>query len=87
MNLENDDRYTEGEIDMFTLIFLILMFMIFGKLLVFAIKAAWGITKIIWTIVVLPIALIALVACGLIYIAVPVLAIVGIVSLCCTKKA
>lgn len=41
---------------MFTLIFVILMFMVFGKLLVFAIKAAWGITKIIWTIVVLPIA-------------------------------
>ena len=55
---------------MFTLIFVILMFMVFGKLLVFAIKAAWGITKIIWTIVVLPIALIALVVCGLIYIAV-----------------
>ena len=72
---------------MFTLIFVILMFMVFGKLLVFAKKAAWGITKIIWTIVVLPIALIALVACGLIYIAVPVLAIIGIVSLCCTKKA
>ena len=30
---------------MFTLIFVILMFMVFGKLLVFAIKAAWGITK------------------------------------------
>lgn len=72
---------------MFTLIFIIFMFMIFGKLLTFAIKAAWGLTKIIWTIVVLPIALIALVACGLIYLAVPILAIVGLVSILCTKKA
>lgn len=72
---------------MFTLIFIIFMLMIFGKLLAFAIKAAWGLTKIIWTIVVLPIALIALVACGLIYLAVPILAIVGLVSILCTKKA
>ena len=72
---------------MFTLIFIIFMFMIFGKLLAFAIKAAWGLSKIIWTIVVLPIALIALVACGLIYLAVPILAIVGLVSILCTIKA
>jgi len=69
---------------MLTIIFLVLLFGIFGKLLGFAIHAAWGITKILFTLVFLPVILIALVFCGLIYIAFPILIIIGIVSLVAT---
>ena len=60
---------------MITLIFIILMIMVFGKLLIWSIKAAWGITKILFTVVFLPIILIA------IYIAIVLLIIGGIVTL------
>lgn len=65
---------------MLTLLFVILLFVIFGKLLVLSIKATWGITKILFTLIFLPVILIVLVIGGLIYIALPILIIVGIVS-------
>lgn len=65
---------------MLTLLFIILLFVVFGKLLALSIKATWGITKIIFTLVCLPVILIVLVIGGLIYIALPILIIVGIVS-------
>ena len=71
---------------MLTLLFLICMFGIFGKLLWFGIKAAWGITKIVFAIVLLPVILIGLLLSGLIYIAFPILIVVGIVSLLCRVK-
>ncbi len=64
-----------------TILFLILLFTIFGKLLSIAIKAAWGITKILFSIVFLPLVLIGLFFSGLVYVALIVLIIVGIVSL------
>lgn len=66
---------------MLTLIFAILMFVVFGKFVLLAIKATWGITKVLFSLVFLPIILVLLVVGGLIYIALPVLAIVGIVAL------
>jgi len=57
------------------------MLFLFGKLLVFGIRAAWGILKIVLTVVFLPIILIALVAGGLFYIAFPILIVLGLVSL------
>lgn len=65
---------------MLTFIFLILMFAIFGKLIFFAFRAAWGITKILFTLVLLPVILIGLVFGGLISIALPLLMIIGIIS-------
>ena len=47
----------------------------------FGIKAAWGISKILLTIVLLPVILIGLVVGGLIYLAFPILIVVGIVGL------
>lgn len=44
-----------------------LFFAVFGKLLMFGIKAAWGISKFLLTIVLLPVILIGLVVGGLIY--------------------
>ena len=66
---------------MLTFLFIVLMFGVFGKLLVFAIKATWGITKILLNIVLLPLIIIGMFAGGLTYLALIVLAIVGLVSL------
>lgn len=66
---------------MLTLLFVVLLLTIFGKLLIFAIEAAWGITKILLNIVLLPLIIIGMFAGGLTYLALIVLAIVGLVSL------
>ena len=68
---------------MISFVFMILMIMIFGKLFIFGIKAAWGITRILFTIVLLPAFLICLVLGGLMSLAFPILIIVGIVALFC----
>lgn len=64
---------------MWLLLFVILLLMIFGKLLSFALKAAWSITKILFSVVIFPLVLIMLVVAGLMYVALPVLVIAGIV--------
>ena len=61
------------------------MIWIFGKLLFFGIKAAWGISKLLVTVVLLPLVLIGMVIGGLIYIAFPILIVVGIVALISSK--
>ncbi len=66
---------------MLTLIFAILMLFVFGKLLLFSIKAAWGITKVLFAVVLLPLVLIGMAMAGLMYIALIILAIIGAVSL------
>lgn len=66
---------------MFYLIFWILMMVIFGKLLLFAVKATWGLTKIICTVVLLPLFLVALMLQGLFIIALPILLVVGLLTL------
>lgn len=70
---------------MLSLLFAICMIWIFGKLLVFGIKAAWGISKLLVTFVLLPLVLIGMVIGGLIYIAFPILIVVGIVALISSK--
>lgn len=66
---------------MFTLLFLICMLGIFGKLLVFGLRATWGVSKLLLTVVFFPVILIGMVFAGLIYLAFPILIIVGIVTL------
>lgn len=66
---------------MLTLLFVILMFGVFGKLIVFAFRATWGVTKILFTIVLLPIVLICMVIGGLITFALPILLIIGAMTL------
>ena len=65
---------------MWSIIFIILMFVVFGKVLKFAIKAAWGITKIIVSLVVLPLVLVGLVLSGLLALALPILVVLGIIA-------
>ena len=55
-----------GGVDMLTLIFIICMIAVFGKLAVLAIKGAWGLTKILFSLVFLPFILIGLMIKGLI---------------------
>ena len=46
---------------MLTLLFIILMFGIFGKMIGLAFRATWGITKIFFRLIFLPLVLIGLV--------------------------
>lgn len=66
---------------MISIIFFLLIFGVFGKLAIFALKAAWGITKFIVTIFFLPLILISLFLAGAVYIALPILIVIGIISL------
>lgn len=68
-------------IELLTLIFAGLLIAVFGKLLWFAIKAAWGITKILFMIVLLPLVLIGIAASGFLSIAFLGLIVVGLLSL------
>ena len=70
---------------MLTLLFIICMFGVFGKLFWFGVKAAWGISKFVLTIVFLPLILLVMVAGGLISIALPVLLVIGVVGLIASK--
>lgn len=72
---------------MLAFIFMVLLFMVFGKILVFAVKAAWGVTKIVCTVVLFPLILIGMVVGGLIKIALPVLLIIGVITLFMSKSA
>lgn len=65
---------------MITLFFFILMFSVFGKLALFAIRAAWGISKVIFCFVFAPLFLIVLLISGLVYIALPLLLIGAVIS-------
>ena len=64
---------------MFYFLFMILMFYIFG-LFFFGLKAAWGLSKFVLTIILLPITLMVMVSCGLLYFAFVLLIVVGIIS-------
>lgn len=66
---------------MITALFVLLMISVFGRLIIFAIKAAWGISKVLFAIVFCPIVLIAIALSGGIIVALPILIIIGIVSL------
>ena len=66
---------------MMTLLFMVLFFAIFGKLIGFAFRASWSIMKVMLYIVFLPAILMIMLFGGLIYIALPILVIVGLVSL------
>ena len=66
---------------MMTIIFFILFFMIFGRLLGFAFKATWGVMKFMFYIVFLPFILVGMVAYGFAFIALPILLIVGAIGL------
>ncbi len=65
---------------MFYFLFMILMIFVFGKLFFFGLKAAWGLSKFVLTIILLPITLMVMVSAGLIYFAFIILISIGIIS-------
>lgn len=66
---------------MMSILFFILFFAVFGRMIGFAFRATWGLLKVLMFIVFLPLILVGFVFGGLLYIAFPILIIVGIVSL------
>lgn len=64
-----------------TILFFILFFLIFGKLFKFAMKATWSVMKAVVFIMVMPLMLMGMVLGGMVYIALPILLLVGFVSL------
>lgn len=66
---------------MLSLLFVILFFMIFGRMIGFAFKATWGIFKVVTFLVFLPLILVGLVVGGLLSIAFPILLVVGVANL------
>lgn len=73
--------FAQEERKMLSLLFIICMFYVFGKLFFFGLRAAWGISKFVLTIVFLPLILVGLVLGGLITLAFPILIVVGIIVL------
>ena len=65
---------------MLTLLFAIWLFGVSVKLGVFALKAGWGIMKFLLSVVFLPLTLLGLVIGGIIHLTVPVLVMIGLVT-------
>lgn len=64
-----------------TFLFIILMLSVFGKLIALAIKATWSITKVLFSIVFVPVVIIGLFLYGMVYAALALVVVVGIISL------
>lgn len=84
-NREFVDKIQKGK-RMLGILFWILFIMIFGRIILFAFKAAWGITKVLFTIVIFPLVLVGMVVSGLLSLALPLLLIGGVVALICEKR-
>lgn len=70
---------------MLELLFTILMFVVFIRIMIIAVKATWGLAKIALGIIFLPITLIVLALAGMIYLAFPILIVIGLMSLLCKE--
>jgi hypothetical protein len=72
---------------MLTLLLIVLALMLAGKIVVFALKAAWGITKIALHLVFLPVIIIGAIVLGLVKIALPIFIIALIVATIASPKS
>lgn len=66
---------------MLTALFVILMISFIGIVIRLALKMAWGITKLVFGVILFPIFIIGMVLAGLMSIALPVLVAAGIILL------
>lgn len=66
---------------MLTILFLIFLFGIFGKLFFFGIRAAWGISKFVLMVVFFSVILIGMLIVGLVKLAFPLLLIFGVIAM------
>ena len=69
---------------MFSLIFAILMMAVFGEFIWIAGRLAWGLWKIVMSIIFFPILMVILTLSGLIMLAIPILIVVGIIAVVLT---
>ncbi len=69
------------EVRVMEILFFILFFIIFGKLINFAFRASWSLMKAIFFIMFLPLILVGMVLGGMVYIALPILIVIGFASL------
>lgn len=69
---------------MLSCILFIMLLVIFGKLGIFALKATWGITKLLFTVVFLPLMIVGFIVSGLFTLAIPLLIIAGVAALACS---
>jgi len=67
-----------------TILFICLLIGILWKLIKFAIKASWGILKILFFIIFAPAILVVLFASGLIYVALALALIMGVITVITT---
>ena len=63
---------------MFTVIFAIFMILVFGNLIRLAVSLAWSILQVIGAVIIVPLLLLALCAAGLVYLALPVVVLIGV---------
>ena len=63
------------------ILFTIAMIVVFFKMMIFSVKACWGISKFMICLIALPIILIGFALAGLFIVAIPILAIIGLVIL------
>lgn len=66
---------------MLTILFTVALVWVAWKILVLGIKVTWGIAKVLCAVLLLPIFIFGIVCVGLVYIAVPILIIVGLMAL------
>lgn len=66
---------------MLTLLVTIMFFIVFGKLLVIALKVGWGIFKIAAFLIFLPALILMMIFGGLLYLALPMIIIAGIAGM------
>ena len=68
----------KGEMNMLTLLFSVWLLYATWKLAVFAIRAGWGIFKILLSVVFLPVMIVIFLIAGMIQLTMPLLVIIGI---------
>lgn len=66
---------------MLTIMFFLALIYVAWKMFMLVLKATWGIMKILCTVLLLPAFLVGLVCVGLIYVAVPILVIAGLIAI------
>ena len=71
---------------MFTVFMVILMIWIFGKLLVISLRASWGILRILFTVIFLPLILVGLLVAGILSVACPLLLVLGAITVFASKR-
>ena len=71
---------------MLSLLFMICVFWIFGKLFIFGLRAAWSVSKLLLTVVLWSVILIGMLIGGLLHLAFPILVIAGIWALFTSRQ-